>query len=709
MGSIVGNLAFTPLLVQQIIVIVLGVGLFIGLISIFVRTRRQMRTEKAVATAQGETDVALRGIKSRLNYAGQLLNNERERAGYDRVRFSNGDADTLAALLLDAETRYTAVTQRFEAAVRALPKRPDEATYRALLALIAELTPKINPIEDALQKGIQHRTALEANLSQYTGRIDHARRAHATLAQRLNTLGVTVHTMLMPADKHLAFAQAALASHRYADIEPEIVAAMAVYDLLGLLLSQLVDIRNGIASGRQAAEKAALQGFDVQQSLQQFVEAARQIDGVLASLIAADIPAAQRQLAAAEALRAEAVARGGSLPVLQQKHGERIAALQQQNGQFTTLRQQAYAAFESLARSGLRADADIRQAGSEAQAHACIALVYTAHAQQLNTHAAHLHHDIATAVSSAERAQQRAQTIYACIIQRASDAAQMELVARAEYSDAEELIQRYVAMRDSLLTVTPATHNEIELTYHAAQHAADAMPFDGAACFHHARALAKLLTPLLRIPLPELAALISERSSRARTMLACQMNNVEQQVILFPLAATPDVERGIQSIRHEVNAFDASFHTASDLTNPLQSELSRLLQRYDRLNNALQHLQAQLLQAQQLFLQELDQTSGMVRTLLQRLLATADDESFRIAVARLHELDDQWQRRAVPRPKILLAVSDIIAHLPAAQSAAVRRWDPPPYLAIRAWGRQVDGITSDLPELPPLKNADPRW
>jgi uncharacterized membrane-anchored protein YhcB (DUF1043 family) len=115
MGSLPFDLAVTPLLVQQIVVVVLGVGLFVGLVIVFVRTRRQMRVEKAIAAVQGETDVALRGIKSRLNYTGQLLNNERERAGYDRVRFSNHDADALAALLHDADTRYSAITQRFDA------------------------------------------------------------------------------------------------------------------------------------------------------------------------------------------------------------------------------------------------------------------------------------------------------------------------------------------------------------------------------------------------------------------------------------------------------------------------------------------------------------------------------------------------------------------------------------------------------------------
>ena len=187
------------------------------------------------------------------------------------------------------------------------------------------------------------------------------------------------------------------------------------------------------------------------------------------------------------------------------------------------------------------------------------------------------------------------------------------------------------------------------------------------------------------------------------------MNMVGQYLILYPLSVAADIERGVQSIRHEVNAFDASFHTASDLTNPLQSELYRLLQRYDRLNNALQHLQNQLNQSQQIFLQELEQASGLVRVLMGRLLQTKDEEAFRIALARLMELDEQWQTRALPRPKIHLGISDIIAHLPPVDPSVARVWQPAPYLAMRAWGKSGDFIPSDVPGWPTLRNTHPLW
>jgi len=701
--------AMTPLLIQQIVVVAIGTVLFVIVVGVFIRIRRQMRVDKGINQAQGETDVALRGIKSRLNYTAQLLNNERERASYDRVRFSDADASGIAAALHDAEAQYTHCSQRLEHALRALPKTPDEKSYRGLLVIVEELTPLIAPIEEALQQGIQSRTRLEAQLTSLTQQIDLARKAHTTLAHRLNALGVTVHTMLMPADKHLVLAQAAMAAHRYADIEPETSRAMTIYAILGEVLTQLVDIRNGISSGRQAAEKAAVQGFDISESRHLFLEAARCVDAALAALIAADLNAAREQLDLAEQTRRLAVERGGSLPVLQQRHGERIAALQQQNTQFELVRSRAYAAFQELVRIGLSAHADMRHTGSEAHLHAATAFVCTSIAQNLNAQQPHLHNDITNAIHVAEGAQRRAQTIYACIIQRADDTIHLEMLARQEYAECEDLVRILQTQRTGEAKLASDIQAELDLAYATAHSAADATPFDGLACFHTARAFNKTITPHLRLNTAELATLVSERSDRARAMLQCQMNMVEQYLILYPLSVAADIERGVQSIRHEVNAFDASFHTASDLTNPLQSELYRLLQRYDRLNNALQHLQNQLTQSQQIFLQELEQASGLVRVLMGRLLQTKDEEAFRIALARLMELDEQWQTRALPRPKIHLGISDIIAHLPPVDPSVARVWQPAPYLAMRAWGKSGDFIPSDVPGWPTLRNTHPLW
>lgn len=701
--------AMTPLLMQQIVVVAVGTLLFVIVFVVFIRIRRQIRADKGINQAQGETDVALRGIKSRLNYTAQLLNNERERASYDRVRFSDADARRIASVLHDAEAQYTHCNQRLEQALRALPKTPDEASYRGLLVIVEELAPLITPIDEALQHGIQLRTRLEAQLTSLTQQIDLARKAHSTLAHRLNALGVTVHTMLMPADKHLVLAQAAMAAHRYADIEPETSRAMTIYAALGEVLTKLVDIRNGISSGRQAAEKAAVQGFDISESRQLFLEAARRVDAALAALIAADLNAALEMLDTAEQTRRLAVERGGSLPVLQQRHGERIAALQQQNAQFELVRSRAYTAFQELVRIGLSAHADMNHTGSEAHVHAATAFVCTTYAQNLNAHQPHLHNDITNALHVAEVAQRRAQTIYACIIQRADDTTRLEMLARQEYAECEDLVRILHAQRTGEVTLASDVQTELDHAYATAHSAADATPFDGLLCFHAARAFNKIITPHLRLNTPELATLVSERSDRARAMLQCQMNMVEQYLILYPLSVASDIERGVQSIRHEVNAFDASFHTASDLTNPLQSELYRLLQRYDRLNNALQHLQNQLTQSMQTFLRELEQASGLVRVLMGKLLQTKDEEAFRIALARLMELDERWATRSLPRPKIHLGISDIIAYLPPVDPTVAREWQPAPYLAMRAWGKAGDFIPTDVPGWPTLRNTHPIW
>jgi YrbI family 3-deoxy-D-manno-octulosonate 8-phosphate phosphatase len=172
-------------------VVTIGTIVLILASVLFIKMRRQMRIDKGIRAAQGDADVALRRIKSRLNYTAQLLNNERERAGYDRVRLSDDDARSIATVLHEAETQYTACSQRLDATLRTLPKTPDEASYRAVLAVIDDITPLIPPIEEALQRGIQLRTGIEARINERTAHIDEARTAHLALAHRLNALGIT--------------------------------------------------------------------------------------------------------------------------------------------------------------------------------------------------------------------------------------------------------------------------------------------------------------------------------------------------------------------------------------------------------------------------------------------------------------------------------------------------------------------------------------
>ena len=108
-------------------------------------------------------------------------------------------------------------------------------------------------------------------------------------------------------------------------------------------------------------------------------------------------------------------------------------------------------------------------------------------------------------------------------------------------------------------------------------------------------------------------------------------------------------------------------------------------------------------------MQELEQSSGLVRALIQRLRQTADQDSFKIALQRLQELDEQWATRALPRAKILQGVSDIIAHLPPAAVHITRSFSPPIALTIRAWGKSCDTMPTVIPGWEPVRNAHPGW
>ena len=89
----------TPLQIQQLIVAIIGGVAVVLIIVLFMRMRRRIASDHLRLAAQAETDAVLRGFRSRLNYAAQLLSNERERMRYDRVRYSSSDAETMAGFL----------------------------------------------------------------------------------------------------------------------------------------------------------------------------------------------------------------------------------------------------------------------------------------------------------------------------------------------------------------------------------------------------------------------------------------------------------------------------------------------------------------------------------------------------------------------------------------------------------------------------------
>lgn len=698
----------TPLQLQQVIVAVIGVAAFVVIILLFVRMRRRMASEQARSRAQADADAVLRGFRSRLNYASQLLNNERERMRYDRVRYSTPDAEQMAAHLHEAEQLYQATNTALERALRLVDDSADIADYRLLIQAVNELTPSIAPIEVALQKSIHHRSIVDLQIQKCNERIDTVQREQQQLHHRLATLGINHRAMLRDAEQLLTRASECLAAHLYGEALAKAEQASQQFTFVNTQISTLHDVRNGVLAGRQASEKAALQGFNVNESLRLFQEASALLDRALAMMMAGNVRDGGELVSSAEQLRQQAVLQGGSQPVIQQRHNDALNELIKSGEALRTHFQDAATAFQQAKHAHIQLWDDLVHAGTEATINAQYAAYYVTFAQK--THTGN-RDDHSTLLVFAQQAMQRASEILQVITQRYDDIQRMELIARQEYADAEELIdliQIKVAAGDETVT---ALYPAIKQEFQAVQQCIDTLPFDSMSSYRMARQFIQRTVALVPTVTTTTPLQIAERSQRIRDMLWRQIRILEQFNTLYPVPDSSTLIRGLQSIRHEANAFDVTWTTASDMTVPIVSELSKLIQRYDRLDNAIVHIAKQLRTAANALRKQQIPLFAALNSAITRIRTVADDATRLTAVQRLRELDTQLQLRTVDHATALTQLHALTEALPHdTLTGQTHSLDPFPYLRMRYFAKVGAfelpvGSISWIPNLP----ADPEW
>ena len=695
-NPVIAGMSFTPLLIQQIVVSVVGVAALIAVVVLFVRIRRRMALDKARARVQADADVALRGLRSRLNYAAQLLNSERDRMVYDRVRFSDDDAKQIAQLIQQADHLYQATQATLDRTIRRLPEAPTATEYNTLIEIVKDLTPTIPPIEATLQQSIKQRSELESLIQKNNDLIEHVQREQQKLGHRLATLGINHRELLAAGDSDLAKAHEYLASHQYADATTHAQQAQQIYQEVATHITTLYDVRNGVTAGRHAAEKATLQGFDVSHSLSLFQEATRLLDLALADILAGDLHAGNALVSQAEALRQHAVSEGGSLPIIQQRQNEAIAQTTRDGEALTVQFEAATIAFQSMKNMHPASWDDLVNAGSEAMVLARFGAHYVAWANRVNTPQQYT--NVSQFLSNAQTAIQRAGAILQIIIQRHADLQRMELIARQEFSDAEELME-IVQARIADDGVVANNYPTIKADFLAVQQAIDEIPFDCVVSYRKARQFIQHTYKFLPHNNGNTPLLIAERSQRIRDMLWRQIRLIEQFHTLHPVPETSPLLQGLQSIRHEANTFDVTWHTASDMTVPIISELTRLIQRYDRLDNAMSHIDQQLRQAWQKQLPREEALFGALSSAAQRIRATNDESIRTAAIQRLYEIDSDYAANRISISKAVNFIQTMSDALPndnfGTQSHII---DPVPFLQMRRWAK----IGPFAPPLQPL-------
>ena len=695
-NPVIAGMSFTPLLIQQIAVSMVGVVAFIGVLILFVRIRRRMALEKARSSVQADADVALRGLRSRLNYAAQLLNSERDRMVYDRVRFSDIDAKKIAQLIDQADQLYQATQATLDRTIRRLPDVPNASEYQTLIETVKDLTPTVPPIEATLQQSIKQRSEIEALIQKNSDLIEQVQREQQKLGHRLAALGINYRELFAMSDRDLAKANAYLANHQYAEATTSAQQAQQTYHQISTHITTLYDVRNGVSAGRQAAEKATLQGFDVNHSLSLFQKATQLLDQALAEIIASNLAASDTLVHEAEVLRQQAVNEGGSLPIIQQRQNEAIAQTIRDGEVLTAQFAAATTAFQSMKNMHPATWNDLINAGSEAVVLARFGAHYVAWANRVNTPQQYT--DVSQLLSNAQAAIQRAGTILQIIVQRHADLQRMELIARQEFSDAEELME-IVQARIADDGVVADNYPTIKAEFLAVQQAIDEIPFDCVVSYRKARQFIQHTYKFLPHNNGNTPLLIAERSQRIRDMLWRQIRLIEQFHTLHPVPEATPLLQGLQSIRHEANTFDVTWHTASDMTVPIISELTRLIQRYDRLDNAMSHIDQQLRLAWQKQLPREEALFGALSSAAQRIRASNDESIRTAAIQRLYEIDSDYAANRISISKAINVIHTMSDALPndnfGTQSHII---DPVPFLQMRRWAK----IGPFAPPLQPL-------
>lgn len=705
---VVAGYTLTPLLIQQILAIGLGSIAIIVIVVLFVRMRRTMKRDQRIANAQAEVDRALRKLRSQIGYAAQLLNSERDKVSYDRLRYRDTDASHLAKLINEAEYLYRESQNTLDKAVRNLPNTPDDNDYRELGKAVASIVPTIEPIEKLLQQAISYRSTLELQLNQFVQAIDQAKQAQLTLSQRLTTLGISQRAMLQQPDTHLKASREALETHTYDQIGPNTQAALEGYQHINRLLNTMFELRTSIKTGRNAAEKAAMQGFDVSASLEGFQQALSLLDKALAAMMSGQIETGEQLIMQSESMRKEAVTSGGNTPQQQQRNNELLAILQQQGEHLANQQATTYEVFLDVVHAHPSMWLDLVQVGSEASVHLRYSYYYTQLSLRRNAPTTSNSTLTAQTIHLANQSMQRAQTLWQIIEQRQEIIRAIQKLAREEYIEAEEAYDRAQIQFASGNYGTSATHEELKSTFNALQQMIDEVPFDAQTCYQRARTFHHSLFDVVPVESNQLAFVLSKRVTRMREMLTRQVTLLEQFLALYPQALPVQIARGIQSIRLEATAFETSLYTASNLTIPIVPELQKLTQRYERLNNAIQHITQQLPALRLKLLNDLEQVHGLCQTALKYISLTADETVIQIAITRLYEINDQWMTGKIDMRTAQKMVATIVTDLDPNQSLMAHDIEYP-YLALRAWGKAgLVAPSDDIPWLP-VRTPHPHW
>ncbi len=407
---------------------------------------KRRQASQALGSAQQQAKEAQRQAGAAIADLGRRISDMRDKAQYDQVSYAPADQQQLAQLQATAEQQLADAQTRFSAANDALGQKakPTESDYKQIAGQYQAAVEAAAAAKDPLDQAQARRDELDKINAQAPVAIDGAKRALLESGQRLAALKgdfSNPNAVLNQVDAQINQAETLMRQFRAADATAAAQQASTAAQQLGQMLERYATIREGISTGRAAAQKVAQQGFHVDAGLKAF-DTAESLLNQAATAMQNDMGSAEPLLDQAEAALAEGNGRGGGMPELQQQNANRMPGVERAGQQLSDYITEGRRTFDKVDEFAESTWSDIRGNGSEAQAAATRAQELYQRATQRNTMDAQDFYGAKQDLDQAEQEIARGRALIDTIMQRLKDLENARSIARQEIDAAQNDIQQ---------------------------------------------------------------------------------------------------------------------------------------------------------------------------------------------------------------------------------------------------------------------------
>ncbi|HEU5014655.1 MAG TPA: TPM domain-containing protein [Roseiflexaceae bacterium] len=407
---------------------------------------KRRQASQALGSAQQQAKDAQQQAGAAIADLGRRISDMRDKAKFDQVSYAPADVQQLAQLQATAEQQLAEAQTRFSAANDALGQKanPTERDYQQIAGQYQTAVEAAAAAKEPLDQAQARRDELDKINAQAPVAIDAAKRTLLESGQHLQALQgdfSNPNAVLNQVEAQINQAETLMRQFRAADATAAAQQASAAAQQLGQMLERYATIREGISTGRAAAQQVAQQGFHVDAGLKAF-DTAESLLNQAAIAMQNDIGSALPLLDQAEAALAEGNGRGGGMPELQQQNANRLPGVERAGQQLADYITEGRRTFDKVDEFAESTWSDIRGNGSEAQAAATRAQELYQRATQRNTMDAQDFYGAKQDLDQAEQEIARGRALIDTIMQRLKDLENARSIARQELDAAQNDIQQ---------------------------------------------------------------------------------------------------------------------------------------------------------------------------------------------------------------------------------------------------------------------------